>query len=137
MPRKSYKRAYEILAENDYPAVGSHGRNNNGRLYQLGGVSKFNFSRCRYHDEPATMDDGLQSRVALMRELGAFPAEGFGFDLNGFAGAPGPRFGENSHCAEYLSDCCYCLPVHDDLSMTPNSQHQPRTRQAANLRMQI
>lgn len=104
MPRKSYKRAYEILEEFDYPAVGSHGRNNNGRLYKLGGVSKFNFGRCRSSDTPATMDDGLQSRVALMRELGAFPAEGFGFDLNGFAGAPGPRFGENSGCAEPQTD---------------------------------
>ncbi len=43
MPRKSYKRAYELLVENDYPAVGSHGRNNNGLLYELGGVSKVQF----------------------------------------------------------------------------------------------
>lgn len=104
MPRKSYKRAYEMLEENDYPAVGSHGRNNNGRLYALGGVSKFNFGRCRSGDQPATMDDGLQSRVALMREVGAFAAEGFGFDLNGFAGSPGPRFGERSGCSTPQTD---------------------------------
>ncbi len=36
--------------------------------------------------------------VALIEEMGGFPAEGFGFDLNGFAGAPGPRFGENGIC---------------------------------------
>lgn len=110
MPRKSYQRAYEILEENDYPAVGSHGRNNNGRLYQLGGMSKFNFGRCRSQDEPATMDDSLQSRVALMREVGAFEAEGFGFDLNGFAGAPGPRFGENSNCADPQTDAGITYP---------------------------
>jgi hypothetical protein len=110
MPRKSYKRAYEILEDNDYPAVGSHGRNNNGRLYQLGGMSKFNFGRCRSQDEPATMDDSLQSRVALMREVGAFEAEGFGFDLNGFAGAPGPRFGENSNCADPQTDAGITYP---------------------------
>jgi microsomal dipeptidase-like Zn-dependent dipeptidase len=104
MPRKSYKRAFEMLQQYDYPAVGSHGRNNNGLLYQLGGVSKFNFGRCRSADTPATMDDGLQKRVALMREAGAFEAEGFGFDLNGFAGAPGPRFGENSNCSDVQSD---------------------------------
>jgi len=104
MPRKSYKRAYEILEEYDYPAVGSHGRNNNARLYALGGVSKFNFGRCRYRDEPGTMDDSLQARVSLMRQVGAFEAEGFGFDLNGFAGAPGPRFGENSDCPEPQTD---------------------------------
>ncbi len=104
MPRKSYKRAYEILEENDYPAVGSHGRNNNGRIYKLGGMSKFNFGRCRSADTPATMDDGLQKRVALMRDVGAFEAEGFGFDLNGFAGAPGPRLGDDSGCSEPQTD---------------------------------
>ncbi|MCB1701507.1 MAG: membrane dipeptidase [Pseudomonadales bacterium] len=104
LPRKSYRRAYELLVENDYPAVGSHGRNNNGLLYALGGVSKTNFGRCRSADTPATMDDGFQSRIALMREQGAYAAEGFGFDLNGFAGAPGPRFGANSVCSEPQTD---------------------------------
>ena len=104
LPRKSYKRAYEMLEQYDYPAVGSHGRHNNGRLYALGGMSKFNFGRCRSADTPATMDDGLQQRVALMRDAGAFEAEGFGFDLNGFAGAPGPRFGENSGCSDPQAD---------------------------------
>jgi len=105
MPRKSYARAYEILEANDYPAMGTHGRNNNGRLYALGGMSKFNFGRCR-SSAPATMDNDLQERVALMRELGAFPAEGFGFDLNGFAGAPGPRF-ENKDCPDQTDPITY------------------------------
>jgi hypothetical protein len=103
-PRKSYQQAYELLAENDYPAVGTHGRNNNGLLYKLGGVSKSDFGRCRSADASATMDDGFQARIQLMREKGAFPGEGFGFDLNGFAGAPGPRFGENSVCDEPQTD---------------------------------
>lgn len=104
LPRRSYKRAFEMLQEYDYPAVGTHGRNNNGEIYKLGGMSKFNFGRCRSADEPATMDNGLQSRVELMREADAFEAEGFGFDLNGFAGAPGPRFGENSGCRDPQTD---------------------------------
>jgi hypothetical protein len=104
MPRKSYKRAYEMLVENDYPAVGSHGRNNNGLLYELGGVSKFNFGRCRFKDEPDSMTASLRARVQLMRDVGAFEAEGFGFDLNGFAGAPGPRFGEHSECQDPQTD---------------------------------
>jgi hypothetical protein len=110
MPRKSYKRAYEILQEYDYPAVGSHGRNNNGLLYALGGVSKSNFGRCRTAGTPATMDDGLQNRIQLMRDEGAFPAEGFGFDLNGFAGAPGPRFGVNGHCRDPQTDTGITYP---------------------------
>ena len=104
MPRKSYKRASEILVEKDYPAMGTHGRNNNGLLYQLGGMSKANLGRCRSADTPATMDDGFQNRIQLMRDMGTFPAEGFGFDLNGFAGAPGPRFGENSGCSNQVDE---------------------------------
>ncbi len=104
MPRKSYKRAYEMLVENDYPAMGTHGRNNNGLLYELGGMSKSNLGRCRSKDRPASMDDGFQQRIQLMRDKGAFPAEGFGFDLNGFAGASGPRFGANSDCADPQTD---------------------------------
>jgi len=104
LPRKGYKRAYEILQENDYPAVGTHGRNNNGLLYELGGMSKSNLGRCRSASEPGTMDNSFQARISLMRERGAFPAEGFGFDLNGFAGAPGPRFGENANCGYPQTD---------------------------------
>ncbi|MGH0035372.1 MAG: hypothetical protein ACQGVK_10140 [Myxococcota bacterium] len=98
MPRRSYRRAFEILEENDYPAAGTHGLNYHGRLYQLGGISKSGFGRCRSASANATMDDGFQQRIALIEDNGGFPAEGFGFDLNGFAGAPGPRFGPDSVC---------------------------------------
>ena len=109
-PRKSYKRAYELLQENDYPAAGTHGRNNNGILYELGGVSKMNLGRCRSLDEAATMDNGLQNRIQLIREMGGFPAEGFGFDRNGFASAPGPRFGDNSVCSDPQNDVGITYP---------------------------
>jgi hypothetical protein len=33
-----------------------------------------------------------------MQAAGGYPAPGFGFDLNGFAGAAGPRFGAKSSC---------------------------------------
>lgn len=104
LPRKSYQRTYEILLENNYPAMGTHGRNNNGLLYALGGMSKSNLGRCRVAGTPGTMDDGFQQRIQLMRDNDAFPAEGFGFDLNGFAGAPRARFGENSRCSDPQTD---------------------------------
>ena len=104
LPRLSYQRAYELLEANDYPAMGTHGRNNNGKLYKLGGMSKSNFGRCRSAESPGSMDDGFQSRIQLMKDMGAFPAEGFGFDLNGFAGAAGPRFGDNAGCADPQTD---------------------------------
>ena len=102
--RQSYKRAYEILGENDYPAVGTHGRDYNGRLYELGGVSTSSFGRCRDPEKTSTMDDRFQSRLDLMREKGAYPGLGFGFDLNGFAGAPRARFGERANCSAPQTD---------------------------------
>ncbi|MGI9433125.1 MAG: hypothetical protein ACR2PQ_12970 [Myxococcota bacterium] len=104
LPRNSYRRAFEILFENDYPAAGTHGRNNFGQIYELGGVSKAGFGRCRNPDVPATVDDGFQNRIALIEEKGGFPAEGFGLDLNGFAGGPGPRFGPESGCGSAQVD---------------------------------
>ncbi len=100
LPRRGYERAFEILKANDYPGVGTHGNNNRGELYKLGGVSKFNFESCSQPDQSATRLRDLENRLELIKAANGYPAEGgFGFDLNGFAGAPGPRFGENSVCA--------------------------------------
>ena len=78
--------------------------NNFGKLYRLGGVSASGFGRCRSPNASATMDDGFQNRIRLIEDNGGFPAEGFGFDLNGFAGAPGPRFGSRSGCGSPQTD---------------------------------
>lgn len=99
LPRRSYQRAFELLEEHDYPAVGSHGNTNRGKLYELGGVSKISFGRCSDPDNPGGRMQSLKDRTALIAQAGGFPAEGVGFDLNGFAGAIGPRFGERSSCA--------------------------------------
>ena len=90
----SYQRAFEILEENDYPAAGTHGRDANGRIYAVGGISKINLGRCQDADSPGSTLSGLLSEVDLITAMGGYPAVGFGFDLNGFAGAPGPRFGD-------------------------------------------
>ena len=99
-PRRSYERAFQILTENDYPAIGTHGENFNGRIYGLGGMSKTNLDRC--HDPSGERNPARRfiERAQQIAELGGYPAEGFGFDLNGFAGAPGPRFGDNARCDE-------------------------------------
>lgn len=98
LPRLAYRKAFQMLEAADYPAVGTHGNNNNGRIYELGGVSKADFGRCRSSGEAATMDNVFQKRIQKIRDAGGYPAEGFGFDFNGFAGAPGPRMGEKSVC---------------------------------------
>ncbi|MCR9164909.1 MAG: hypothetical protein ACE37F_30805 [Nannocystaceae bacterium] len=94
--RRSYERAFELLEANDYPAAGTHGSNFEGRLYELGGVSKTGLGRCRSSDGPGAMTERLRERIAMIEDAGGYPAEGFGFDLNGFAGAPGPRFGDEA-----------------------------------------
>jgi len=102
LPQWSKERAFEMLEDNDYPAAATHGNNFDGRLYGLGGISKLNLGRCR-GDAPGEMVAELQERVALIEANGGYPAEGFGFDLNGFAGAPGPRFVDGA-CATVQED---------------------------------
>jgi hypothetical protein len=99
LPRRSYARAFELLEEHDYPPIGSHGRNHEGRVYALGGVSKTGLGRCREPGRKGAMTDRLRGRIETIEAMGGYPAEGFGFDLNGLAGAPGPRFGPHSECA--------------------------------------
>jgi microsomal dipeptidase-like Zn-dependent dipeptidase len=100
LPRRSYVRAYELLVENDYPAVGTHGNTNRGEIYQIGGVSKLDLGRCAAADRTGAMGDSLRARVAEIEANGGYPGEGFGFDLNGFAGGPRPRFGVDSDCGD-------------------------------------
>lgn len=102
--RRSYARAMEILEDKDYPAAGTHGTNINGELYALGGVSKTGIRTCRTPGEQGSQLQRVTDRVAQIEQNGGYPAEGFGFDLNGFAGAPGPRFGPNSGCADPQQD---------------------------------
>jgi microsomal dipeptidase-like Zn-dependent dipeptidase len=104
MPRRAYERVFEMLEAADYPAAGTHGLNNQGDLYALGGVSKSGFGTCRDGNTDATVDDGYQNRIDLIVQSGGYPAEGFGLDLNGFAGARGPRFGPNANCGDPQSD---------------------------------
>jgi microsomal dipeptidase-like Zn-dependent dipeptidase len=99
-PRRAYARAFEILEAMDYPATGTHGLNFDGRIYALGGMSKTGLGRCADPDRPGSLLDSLRNRVALISSQGGYPSEGFGFDLNGFAGGPGPRFGERSGCGQ-------------------------------------
>ncbi len=98
LPRRGYVRAFEMLEAQDYPAAATHGTNFDGNVYALGGISKSGLGRCHDPETPKASIQGYLSRIALIEEMGGFPAEGFGFDLNGFAGAPGPRFGENGIC---------------------------------------
>ena len=96
LPMWSYRRAFEILEAQDYPAAGTHGRDWDGRIYALGGISTVGLGRCQDPADPGSTVRGIVSEAALIEENGGYPGTPFGFDLNGFAGAPGPRFAEGA-----------------------------------------
>jgi microsomal dipeptidase-like Zn-dependent dipeptidase len=104
LPQRAYQRVFELLEANAYPAAGTHGNSNNGRLYALGGISKSGFGRCADPARPGSMADSIRSSAAQIAAEGGYPAEGIGFDLNGFAGAPGPRFGDRAGCSDPQTD---------------------------------
>ena len=100
-PRRAYLSAYEMAEAAGYPGLaGTHGLNYDGRIYAMGGISKTGLGRCGVAGNPGAMTERLAGRVQLIRDNGGYPAEGFGFDLNGFAGAPGPRFGDGAGCSD-------------------------------------
>lgn len=104
LPQRSYARVFEMLTEADYPAVGTHGNDNDGKLYDLQGLSFREFGRCHDPNEKGASWRGYRSRLQATTDAGLHPSLGFAFDLNGFARAPGPRFGEGSNCGEPQED---------------------------------
>ncbi|MFO0696214.1 MAG: hypothetical protein U0230_21800 [Polyangiales bacterium] len=97
LPKKAYARAYEMLHQYDYPAAGTHGSDNRGDLYTLGGISTTGLPRCQDPSNP-DVAAGFRNRIASIAANGGYPAQGFGFDFNGFAGGPRPRFGVDAGC---------------------------------------
>ncbi len=97
-PRRSYVRAFELLEANDYPAAGTHGNTNRGAIYDLGGVSKVSLRRCADASDPGGRMSSVRNDLAEIAAAGGYPAVGFGFDLNGFAGGLGPRFSDEDPC---------------------------------------
>ncbi|MCB9740933.1 MAG: membrane dipeptidase [Deltaproteobacteria bacterium] len=100
LPRRSLVEAYEMLEKADYPATKTHGDSNKGKIYALGGLTGGRIGRCMDPKKPGKMMDGFNSLLAEAKANGAYPAEALSFDLNGFAGAPGPRFGPDSGCGK-------------------------------------
>lgn len=100
LPAWSYKQVFEILEEHDYPAAGTHGRHWDGRIYALGGISTVGLGRCQDVNNPGSTVRGITASAELIAAQGGYPGTPFGFDLNGFAGSRGPRFGEGACSTE-------------------------------------
>jgi len=100
LPQRAMGRAYELLEAGQYPATKTHGGTNGGRLYNYGGLRGSNPGRCSDPNQPGGMVSGFLSDVDERVAKGGYPAEALAFDLNGFAGGPGPRFGDDSGCPQ-------------------------------------
>lgn len=99
LPQRALSRAYEILEEESYPVVKTHGSTNGSRVYKNGGMTGTGLGRCG-SSTPGAMGNGLTYAVAERTAAGGYPAEALAFDLNGFAHGPRPRFGPDSPCSE-------------------------------------
>jgi microsomal dipeptidase-like Zn-dependent dipeptidase len=106
-PKWSYKRAFEMLEAAGYPAVGTHGNDYGGRLYDLGGLSFRGFGRCHDPAQPGQSWQSYNSRLAEVTRRGGYPALGLAFDFNGFAGSRGPRFGPDGCGPEQVNPVSY------------------------------
>lgn len=104
LPQRSYQQVFERLVEVDYPAVGTHGNTNGGRLYDIAGLSFRKFGRCHDPENPGSSWARRQQDLELMDAAGLHPSLGLSFDLNGFAGGPAPRFGDQANCTEPQTD---------------------------------
>ena len=107
LPKWSYVRAIEMLEDNDYPAVGTHGRDWDGKIFELGGTTFGNFGRCHDPENPRGALAGYNERLQRKIDAGGHPSLGFGFDYNGFAGGPRNRFGEDSSCTDQVDPITY------------------------------
>jgi hypothetical protein len=100
LPQRALGRTYELLEAQAYPATKTHGGTNDGRLYRLGGLAGSGFGRCSDPENPGGMAARFRRDVDAVEANGGYPSEALGFDFNGFAGGPRPRFGDDSHCAQ-------------------------------------
>jgi hypothetical protein len=107
LPMWSYQRVFELLEEADYPAAGTHGRDWDGRIYDLGGIATVGLGRCQDAAVPGSTLRPVLDEAALITQHGGYPGTPMGFDLNGFAGAPGPRFGDGACGTEQTDPVSY------------------------------
>ncbi len=103
LPRRTYVEVFEMLEEANYPAAATHGNTNRGKLYEIGGLSIAGISRCST-GEPGSLMRGFRAQKGEIDAAGAYPGLGFGFDFNGMATMPRPRFGDLANCGEEQSN---------------------------------
>jgi len=107
LPRHSYARAYELMAEADYPAVGSHRRSNRGQIFETGGLTNGTFDRCHGTAVAGAAMTPYLERLAETEAAGAYPGIPLSLDTNGFAFGPRPRFGDEGCASPQENEVTY------------------------------
>lgn len=100
LPQRSLARTLEILQEMDYPALSTHHNTHGGVLMGLGGLTQVDIKGCADPDQPKSLSGEIRERAEARAAAGAHPGTALGFDLNGFAGARRPRFGDDTRCQQ-------------------------------------
>jgi microsomal dipeptidase-like Zn-dependent dipeptidase len=100
LPQRSVARAYELLEANDYPATKTHGQSVGDRIYGVDGLTGIGLGGCANPGKPKALMAELAGRTAVLTAKGAYVGQPIALDLNGFAGAVGPRFGPESGCGQ-------------------------------------
>lgn len=113
MPQRSVVEALKILDTHKYPALSTHGSRFKGRIYLHGGTSDAGFARCGDPNQPGTMASWFLAKAADIKAANGLPAEPLGFDMNGFAGNPGPRFGPQGCSAPQMNPITYPFKSYD------------------------
>lgn len=132
LPKKSYEEVYRLLELHNYPAIGTHGGNNNGKLYELGGMSVSWFGRC--DPDGPSRERGRNERNAMIEAQGFLGAEPMSFDMNGLASPPRGRFDPDRPCnnpqdnpvthpfTSYAGDVTFTQPVMGNRTIDFNTE---------------
>ena len=100
MPQWALSRTIEIFDARGYPMISTHGNSFGGAVFRDGGLTQTGLGRCGDPDQPGRMIEGYLAKAAELQAANGLTAMPLGFDFNGLAGGPGPRFGEESGCSQ-------------------------------------
>ncbi len=98
LPERAVARALEILEDNNYPSLATHGGSRDGGLYRVDGIKGGDFGGCGNPDNPGRIGARYTAEVEAREAAGIFGPAPLSFDLNGFAFGRRPRFGEDGVC---------------------------------------
>lgn len=103
-PKAALHDVMPVLVENNYPAVHTHGGDQNA-INLLNGLSTRGLGDACRDEEGKSALVGTFNEIAKQAEpTTGLPRKGLSYDFNGFAGYNKPRFGDLAKCTSEQSD---------------------------------